>query len=103
MTDLEVAFDWLGDPQKIEAFKKIRFKKHARLKNVPWTAEEKKQVGTWPGRISPNKLTPRPNFYHEGEKVEVIYKNKNSKAKPQELWEKWLLERGLLEQWLLEK
>ena len=51
MTDLEVAFDWLGDPQKIEAFKKIRFKKHARLKNVPWTAEEKKQVGTWPGRI----------------------------------------------------
>lgn len=51
MTDLEVAFDWLGDPQKIEAFKKIRFKKHARLKNVPWTAEEKKQVETWPGRI----------------------------------------------------
>ena len=51
MTDLEVAFDWLGDPQKIEAFKKIRFKKHAILKNVPWTAEEKKQVGTWPGRI----------------------------------------------------
>ncbi|MEC9125480.1 MAG: hypothetical protein VX840_00890 [Pseudomonadota bacterium] len=51
MTDLEVAFDWLGDPKKIEAFKKIRFKKHARLKNVPWTAEEKKQVGSESGHI----------------------------------------------------
>ena len=104
MTDLEVAFDWLGDPKKIEAFKKIRFKKHARLKNVPWTAEEKKQVETWPGRIysnALNKKTPRPNFYHEGEIIEVFYKN--SKAKSQELWEKWLLEKGLLEQWLLEK
>ena len=74
MTDLEVAFDWLGDPKKIEAFKKIRFKKHARLKNVPWTAEEKKQVGTWPGRIYSNALTPRPSFYYQGEKVEVFNK-----------------------------
>ena len=80
MTDLEVAFDWLGDPKKIEAFKKIRFKKHARLKNVPWTAEEKKQLGTWPGILG---FCGQQTW--------------------QERWEKWLLERGLLEQWLLEK
>lgn len=76
MTDLEIAFNWLGDSKNIEALKKIKFKNYDRLKNVPWTVEEKKQVETWPGIIY-GPLGPQTW---------------------QERWEKWLLERGLLEQ-----
>ena len=82
LIDLEIAFDWLGDSKNIEALKKIRFKKHDRLKNVPWTVKKKKQVKTWTGFLG------KPYY---------------TKAESQELWEKWLLEKGLLEQWLLEK
>ncbi len=80
MTDLEIAFNWLGDSKNIEALKKIKFKKHDRLKNVPWTAEEKKQVETWPGIL---RFCGQQTW--------------------QERWEMWLLERGLLEEWQKDK